>query len=200
MIPKSIEEQKKALRSEILKKRNSIAPPDLVAFSNRICSCVTTESKYVRCNDILLYSHFGSEVKTDYIFEHALKDGKNVYFPKVEGNIMNFYKVNSMDDLKTGFKGMLEPYNGLKHSNESSKAIIIVPGSVFGRDGYRIGYGRNFYDNFLSRFPDMYKIGICFSRQLVDTIPVDESDVQLDEIICEECILTRDGKGEARWI
>lgn len=197
---RSIEEQKKALRKEILKKRNSIAPPLLSEYSDTICKYIMAESKYIRCDDILLYSSFGSEVRTNLIINHALANGKNVFFPKVEGEIMNFYKITDVKELSGGFKGILEPFGNSSRFKDASKSVVIVPGSVFGKDGYRIGYGRGFYDKFLNRFPDIYKIGVCFSNQLVESVPVDDHDIQLDEIVCESFILNKEGKGEARWI
>lgn len=195
----NIKEEKSRLRKLISKQRNSIAPPDVVVLSEIICKYIESGSKYIRCQDILLYNSFGSEVKTDHLFNKALADGKNVYFPRVEDDLMNFYRVESKEELTEGFKGILEPFGNSPRFSKD-KAIVIVPGLVFGKDGYRIGYGRGFYDNFLKRFPDLYTIGICFSNQIIDQIPTEEHDEQLDEIVCENFILNREGTGDARWI
>lgn len=196
----AIDEEKKKIRSEILKKRNSISPPDLLKNSEIICNYIMAGSKFIRATDVLLYSNYGSEVITAKLCDKALKDGKNVYYPKVEGEYISFYKVSSPSELNSGFMGILEPYGFDGKFNKSRDAIIIVPGSAFGRDGYRIGYGKGYYDKFLCRNLDIYKIGVCFDLQLLDRVPKDEHDIQLDEIITEKCILTRSGKGEARWV
>ena len=78
--------------------------------------------------------------------------------------------------------------------------MIIVPGTVFGRDGYRIGYGKGFYDRYLADYPGLWKTGICFSTQIVKECPHDEYDIQMDEIVCENEVITLNGEGEARWI
>jgi len=196
----NIEFEKKSIRREVLKKRDSIAPPDLLRNSETICSYIIAESKYVRATDVLLYSSYGSEVITTKLCDKALKDGKNVYFPKVEGDYISFYKVSSPSELNAGYMGILEPYGFNGKFSDGHNAIIVIPGSVFGRDGYRVGYGKGYYDRFLSRNLDIYKIGVCFDLQLLDRVPRDEHDIQMDEIITEKCILTRNGKGEARWV
>ena len=200
MISENVQETKIQLRKNCIRKRNSIAPPYYLAASERICKCVYLESKYIRAKDILCYSAFGNEVSTRALIDKAYADGKNVYFPRVEGDEMNFYRVYSLEDMKDGYKGIREPFYLDNKYNNTSGAICIVPGVVFGRDGYRIGYGKGFYDRYLSRFPGLYKIGICFEVQLVDSVPIGPYDVQMDEIICENYIFNKDGKGEARWI
>jgi len=196
-----ISHEKILVRKKILKERNRLFPLDIKDYSEIICKCICSESRFLRAKDILLYYNYGSEVKTDYIFNKSLEMGKNVYFPKVEGDEIDFYKVTSKQDFTDGFKGILEPY-GTNYSfkSEYNDCIIIVPGSVFGRDGYRMGYGRGFYDRFLKRYKNLYKIGICFNIQLLDTCPHDENDVMMNEIITEKEILTDDGNGEVRWI
>ena len=202
MDSQAIKEQKTKIRKEIIQRRNAIAPPDMIAHSKRICNLIMAESRYLKAKDILLYMSYSSEVKTDLLFETALKEGKNVYFPKITNDEMDFYKVTSFTDFATGYKGISEPFccEQSYHKSDSNSAIIIVPGCVFGRDGYRIGYGKGYYDRFLARYPGLYKIGICYSVQMIDSCPCDSYDIQMDEIICEKEILTKSGKGEARWI
>lgn len=196
----NVDMEKKLLRKEMLKKRDSIAPPNLLSWSDKIVSFVVSGSKYVRATDILLYSSYGSEVITKGLCEKALKDGKEVFYPKVEGDYMSFYRVTSPADLNTGYKGILEPYGFGCKFKTGHNTVMIVPGVAFGRDGYRVGYGKGYYDKFLGRNTDIYKIGICFDQQLVTCVPRDEYDIQMDEIITEKTILTRNGKGEARWV
>lgn len=195
---------KSDLRKQILKIRNTLPPPKMFQDSQMICRYITSSSRFYRAKDILLYCNYGSEVRTDIIFEAAKAAGKNTYYPKVEGDNMIFYRIDSLKDLSGGYHGIREPFKmdvSFRHPKSSyGSAIIIVPGTVFGRDGFRIGYGKGFYDRFLAFYPDLWKIGICYSSQIVKNCPHDEFDVKMDEIICEKEILTFNGTGEARWI
>lgn len=195
-----IKNDKVLLRKNTLKIRDSIAPPYIMEASELICKYVYLESRYIRCKDVLIYSSFGSEVNTRPLIDKAFKDGKCVYFPKVEGDIMNFYRVGSLEELNSGYKGIMEPFGIGGEFQRDSEAICVIPGVCFGKNGYRIGYGKGYYDRFLARYPGLYKIGLSFEKQMVDYVPYEETDIRLDEIICENYILTRDGKGDARWI
>lgn len=66
--------------------------------------------------------------------------------------------------------------------------VIVVPGIAFTRAGTRIGQGGGWYDRFLpGRRVDAFTVGICFGPQLVEWLPVESHDVQLD------CIVTENG-------
>ncbi|HOO80060.1 MAG TPA: 5-formyltetrahydrofolate cyclo-ligase [Lachnospiraceae bacterium] len=198
-----LKEQKTKFRKEYIKKRNSVAPPDAYEYSRRICNFITTESRFIKAKDILLYYNYGSEVRTDFLFNEIIKQGKNAYYPRVNGVSMDFYKISSFQEFTDGFKGIKEPFR-LDHVFTKDEyirdAIIVVPGCAFSRDGHRLGYGRGYYDRYLERYPKLWKIGIGYSVQIASECPHDEKDVQMDEIICENEIIMLNGKGEARWI
>jgi 5-formyltetrahydrofolate cyclo-ligase len=59
----------------------------------------------------------------------------------------------------------------------------------FDRAGGRIGYGAGYYDRFLSKNPNLQKIGIAFACQEFDGLPVDENDIRMDYIITEDGIV-----------
>jgi 5-formyltetrahydrofolate cyclo-ligase len=64
--------------------------------------------------------------------------------------------------------------------------VIVIPGLAFTVDGRRLGQGGGWYDRFLpGRRADCTTIGVCFSAQLVDDIPTDDHDVQLDAIVAD---------------
>ena len=61
--------------------------------------------------------------------------------------------------------------------------VAIIPGMAFDEAGHRLGRGKGYYDRFLARVPNLYKIGLCFSWQVVPHIPCDEHDIRMDRII-----------------
>ena len=64
-------------------------------------------------------------------------------------------------------------------------AVAVIPGTVFSREGYRIGYGRGFYDRFLARYPSIFKIGLAYDLQVLEHIPHEYYDVRMDGLVCE---------------
>jgi 5-formyltetrahydrofolate cyclo-ligase len=63
----------------------------------------------------------------------------------------------------------------------------------FDRTGGRIGYGAGYYDRFLEKYPDLRKIGLAFSCQEIEKLPLDNTDVLMDTIITEEGIVYKEG-------
>ncbi len=80
--------------------------------------------------------------------------------------------------------------------------VVLVPGVAFDRAGYRIGYGRGFYDRFLLKTrPDAALVSAAFFLQLVDGVPRGAFDLPVDTIVTErETVHTgaRSGEGDAR--
>ena len=54
---------------------------------------------------------------------------------------------------------------------------------AFDHQGHRLGRGKGYYDRFLSQHPNIYKIGVCFDFQKRETIPAEDHDVRMEEII-----------------
>ena len=64
--------------------------------------------------------------------------------------------------------------------------LILVPGLAFSRDRHRLGRGGGFFDRLLGgRAAQALKLGICFSFQIVDTMPAQEHDVVMDAVVTE---------------
>ncbi len=68
--------------------------------------------------------------------------------------------------------------------------LIFVPGLAFSKDGHRLGRGAGFFDRLLSgRATRAFKIGICFSFQLVDAVPTERHDIEMDMIVTDDRVL-----------
>jgi 5-formyltetrahydrofolate cyclo-ligase len=96
-----------------------------------------------------------------------------------------------------GAYGILEPK--MEKDREVDPAqldIIIVPGVAFDRKGFRIGFGKGFYDRFLETYRDSlgreskqsFCIGLAFEMQIVDSLPRDAYDEKVDLVITEDNI------------
>ena len=132
---------------------------------------------------IMLYSALPDEVPTQSIMDQLVVQGKTVLLPRVVSDTdMELHRFTGRQDLQIGAYGILEPV-GEVFTDFASIDIAIIPGMAFDYDGHRLGRGKGYYDRFLSRVPYIYKIGLCFSWQMVDYVPSDEHDVMMDEVI-----------------
>jgi 5-formyltetrahydrofolate cyclo-ligase len=84
--------------------------------------------------------------------------------------------------LQAGAYCITEP-TGERFTDQEAIDVAIVPGMAFDTEGHRLSRGKGYYDRFLSHVPYLYKIGLCFSWQIVDCVPCDEHDIVMDEII-----------------
>lgn len=109
--------------------------------------------------------------------------GKKVAVPKILNGKMNFYYIESLAELRIGFKNILEPINN-RRAIDFSGSVSITPGICFSKKMYRIGYGMGFYDKFYQK-NDVYKIGVCYKELLIEDDFSDIYDVAVDEIITD---------------
>ena len=132
------------------------------------------------------------------IIEHALANKKIVACPisNTENNTLTFKVIKSVGDLTPGEYDILEPsaanpdfsefLNPEKNGGKKSPlAVCIIPCLSFDPMGYRMGYGKGYYDRFLPAF-DGTKIGLCYSEFKVAKLPKGKYDVKLDVVITEK--------------
>ncbi len=150
---------------------------------DKIKNKVLNNKKVLKSKNILIYVSLKDEVNTKIIIEELWNLNKNIYVPKVEKNIINFYKINDFKELVIGSYNILEPITNIKYQY-NKKDLIILPGLLFDKHNNRLGYGGGYYDKYLSD-KKLYKIGICFSTFLVDKLTIDKYDIKMDEVITE---------------
>jgi len=104
-------------------------------------------------------------------------------------NSMDFHKWKKGEVLVLNKLGIPEPLK----SKKIVPTIILVPLLAFDKYKNRIGYGKGFYDKYLSRFLKVNKkiitVGVAFSFQKYHNLPVNKNDYKLDHIITEKGIL-----------
>ena len=102
-------------------------------------------------------------------------------------NQMKFVKWQYLDPLKVNYFGMLDPCLQTKPLIPDT---MLVPLLAFDSKNNRLGYGKGFYDKFLSKFLRNRKkittIGVAFSFQKYNKLPVSKLDIKLDYILTEK--------------
>ena len=182
-----INQDKKSLRSEYKNIRSSVSDRD--AKNLRIAEVVLKSLQYKNADKIFAYWSVSSEVETYSIISMALTDGKKVALPKCsdkEGN-MKFYYITSLSDLIDGMYGIKEPPTDRLADDFTADSLCLVPALSFDKDGYRLGYGKGYYDRFLSAFTGV-TIGLCYEECLIETLPKDRYDKNVNYIVTNEKI------------
>lgn len=180
-----IKQEKTRLRKELLKIRDSIPDDEKERSDELIFSKLVSLKEYKNAEVIFTYVSKGSEADTFRIIARAFSDKKMVAVPKcAEGFAMDFYYINSISELEPGAFGVLEPAAGLKKADYLC-GLCLVPGISFDKLGFRLGYGKGYYDRFLPRFNGT-AAGICKSNFLLERLPHYETDYKVDMVITDK--------------
>lgn len=177
---------KKELRAHIKETKITLSKTTIGKDSNKIVDKLLTTSWFKECNQLFCYVSFNQEVITTPILLTALEQNKKVAVPKIVNHEMKFFYITSLEELKPGTLGILEPFSGEEaipsHTGEN---LCIVPGLAFDRERNRIGYGKGYYDKFFAKYIDkpIRKIALAFDFQIYESLPAEEYDKKVDRII-----------------
>ena len=176
---------KKELRRYIREQKRHFTPQQLGEMSLSIMSSVLTHPRILEADTILMYHSLPDEVNTHSALDQLLAMGKKVFLPKVVSDTeMTIHEYTGQNSLKPSEPyGILEPTTPELSIINCQLSIAIVPGMAFDKQGHRLGRGKGYYDRFLSRIPNIYKIGVCFPFQMLESIPSESTDVVMDEVI-----------------
>lgn len=186
-------ETKSFIRKQVLSLRNMLSVSACEEKSSIIMQNILSLLPVQRAECVLCYASYKSEVQTKELIKELLKQGKRVYLPKVSGEEMDFYKINNLTDLTEGYKGIPEPsvkctelFTKALWEKDKERVVMILPGAAFSESGARIGYGKGYYDHYLSHIPCMERIALCYEAQIVEEIPTDIHDIPMTMIVTEE--------------
>lgn len=181
-------DNKALLRARYRKIRGSINNREIA--ENIICDKILKSDFYNNCLSVFLYASTASEVSVDKVIADALKNGKKVALPLCadkNGN-MEFYYIKSLDDIKLGMYNIREPDSSFcEKAHSDNRTICFVPGLCFDKKGFRLGYGKGYYDRFLGNF-NGFSVGVAFDDCVTDNLPRDEFDKNVSYLITDKKI------------
>jgi 5-formyltetrahydrofolate cyclo-ligase len=184
--------QKSELRNKYKLQRLSMRNEEKIFIDKMIIERLLSIYGFSYSKWLFSYVSMGDEVDTREIINLSLKSGKRVAVPRSypERNVMVFYEIKSLEELKSGKYGILEPDEDPdRRIQNPSSAVCLVPGLSFDRTGNRLGYGGGYYDRFLKDFNGL-SVGLCRSGQISNiNLPQDAYDVPVKRIVTENEII-----------
>lgn len=175
---------KENLRLEFKKLRNDIE--DKTLKDERICINFLNSKLYQNAEVVLCYYPLSNEISTIKIIKTCFKDNKKIALPVcLENNKIGFYYINNLDDVAKGKYDIMEPLiKRCEKVTDFGECVLIVPGLAFDIKGYRLGYGKGYYDRFLSE-NKILTVGFCYNKFIVNELPINQFDKKV-EYICSE--------------
>ncbi len=187
---------KKEVRKKVFAERKKYTDSEFEQKSHMACVNVREYLSgipaYEPLEEIYIYASYGRETDTSEMIRACLKQNIRVAVPRVCEDLenMEFYYIESLDDLQVGYKGIPEPALHCKMAIPSRKdSYMILPGVGFDLHGNRTGYGKGFYDRYLMKHPDFIKIGMCFEEQIFEMIEHTALDISMNAVITERRVI-----------
>lgn len=156
--------------------RDAVA--DRLVRSVELWTKIAELPEYRSAHGVVAFVGMASEPDTDALFALINADGKRLLLPRVEGS--ELVVCDGGGRLVASSFGVQEPTGPALPLDVID--FVIVPGLAFTTAGDRLGYGAGFYDRFLPRI-HVGNVGVCFREQIVDSLPMNENDVRVQQVV-----------------
>lgn len=176
---------KNELRQRMLTARASLSREQVDTMSRLIASRLEQLEPLGRAHCIMAFASIKNEIDLNCWIEKQLVQGKTLLLPRVEKDgQLAAVEFRGWENTTAGPFGISEPI-GEPFASELID-VVLVPGLVFDARGYRLGYGKGYYDRFLPCLRrDAFRCGLCYDFQVVDDIAPHPRDIPVDRIITE---------------
>jgi 5-formyltetrahydrofolate cyclo-ligase len=197
-------ETKEKLRAIARQRRDALSIAEAAVKSRLIQERVLQFSPYIFSRAVALYSSTQNEVATAGIRDHALKEGKRVFYPRVAGDPGgDFAELKRAGELRRGRYGILEPAgDALLTQRDEEGLVVFVPALAFDLRGNRLGRGKGWYDRALSRLgAGVTLAGLAYELQIFDRLPAERWDCKVDHLITESRVVDcGDRPSDSGWV
>lgn len=184
-----------AIRSRTLEQRRVLPPDRYRLLSDASQRQLLSTPEVAEAKVVGLYSPVHGEVDTGLLARDLTAGRRQLVYPRVAGDDLEFIKILPGEKLVPGSFGVLEP-EGQVRVPLVEIDLIVVPGAAFDRKGHRLGYGKGYYDRAL-RDEETRPVlaGLAFSFQVVDRLPAQAHDVQLQFLATDTGLVRISGRG-----
>jgi 5-formyltetrahydrofolate cyclo-ligase len=159
----SVASEKAALRSQMQQRLRAITAEDRESYSDEICERVLEMTPWAEAQNVILFTPLPSEpIITPLKLDCDARKVACVKIPQSSRSETDLHLPEAID-------------------------LILVPGIAFSKDRHRLGRGGGFFDRLLAGpAKGAFKLGICFSFQVLETLPNEAPDIVMDAVVTDE--------------
>ena len=182
------EENRAGIRQDMASLRLDMPQQTKCAADQRIADLITSTALWKSCATVFAYMAYRGEPCLERVINTGLLEGKTVALPVcLDDSHMAFFKIESSTEVKTGRYGIAEPLHtdDARIREADGRTLVLLPCLAFDRRGYRLGYGKGYYDRYLSGHKDAETMITAYAFQQVDRIPELEGDISSAWIVTE---------------
>lgn len=182
---------KSDLRKQAALSRKELTPAALHTLSQGLCEqFATLDLSAVRTLHIFLPIAEKQEPDTFILIRWLQQHHPEIHIlvPRADFStaLMTHHTYTGLQDLKKSTWQIPEPVTETAYTGEID--LVLVPLLAFDRRGYRVGYGKGFYDRFLQQHPAV-KAGLSLFGPVADITDIHPDDVRLDLCITPQQII-----------
>jgi len=180
---------KAALRKATIHTLNNLDPHKKSEIEAVLLQQLTATSAWQTAETIGVTISQGFEWDTKPIIEAAWKAGKHICAPKCtpKERKLTFYQFTNYNQLEVVYYDLLEPKaNETVAVSKNEIDLLIVPGLIFDKKGYRIGFGGGYYDRYLADFSNQTLALACEAIQVVEAVPAEHFDIPVQQLVTEQ--------------
>jgi len=183
-----VNQQKTETRKILKSTRASIPETTRMDAANSITEQILRLNEIRDARTIFIYISYASEVHTHALIKALLAAGKTLAVPKIiNSDYMQAETFSSWEDLVPGELGILTPTDSTPCNGPFD--VAITPGLGFTLSGQRMGFGRGYYDKWFAQNKVRHKIALAFEVQLINEMPVEDTDVPMEKIVTEKRVI-----------
>jgi 5-formyltetrahydrofolate cyclo-ligase len=183
-----LKESKRRLRQQMSQLRHDVDPADSARAGQLAAAALMDLELARRAKRIALYAALPYELPTQALFDAVVERIGAALLPRTADPLgLDFFAVECWTDLQPGAFGVLEPRDDGTAVRLNPGDLVVVPGVAFDEDGYRLGHGKGYYDRaFAAELGDAPTlVGFGYEFQIVDAVPHDHRDRQMDAIVTD---------------
>lgn len=174
---------KKELRRHIRTSIGAMSQEEKQRQSQAICQQILLSAAWQQAHTVLLYAAMPDEVSLKQLIDEAVKTGKDVILPVVDGEELLLRHYDPRHMAHQGQYQIEEPTSECAPlADLAAIDLALIPGRAFTQQGQRLGRGKGYYDRLLPQL-ECPKWGVAYSCQMVETIPTDAWDVNMNRVL-----------------
>ncbi|MBR2368519.1 MAG: hypothetical protein IKA83_00010 [Paludibacteraceae bacterium] len=196
-------EKKKILRKIIKVRVSAISADEKAKREKLLLDNLFSMPEFLAAQTVMLFANLPDEICTFSLIDKCIAMGKKVFLPVIEGDEMTAceftgeYRVGRYEIKEPMIKLGVDERRVEKGEKRNSSVIesrdnacivrdfdfILVPGVGFSPSGCRLGRGKGYYDKFLSKYSNLFTVGVCFREQFYLDIPAEPHDIPMQKVI-----------------
>ena len=193
-------EKKKILRKIIKVRISALSAEEKAKREKLLLDNLFSMPEFLAAKTVMLFANLPDEIGTFSLIDKCIAMGKKVFLPVINGDEMTAceftgeYRVGRYERKEPvvkqlGVRSEELGVNGLITESRDNACIvrdfdfILVPGVGFSPNGYRLGRGKGYYDKFLSKYSNLFTVGVCFREQFYLDIPTEPHDIPMQKVI-----------------